>query len=110
MTTDTGLIRKASRFKNDLEKAVKRGVKVRVAAQFSDPAKKALKDFNGIECKHTDKATRFCSVDGNQLLMMLMDDKNVHESFDSAVWISTPYFVQTFDDLFERDWKDMKKL
>ncbi|HLD33417.1 MAG TPA: helix-turn-helix domain-containing protein [Candidatus Nanoarchaeia archaeon] len=110
MTTDTGFVRKVARFKNDLEKAVKRGVKVRIASQFGDSTKKFMKDLQGIECKHTDKTNRFCSIDGSQLMMMLMDDKNVHESFDSAVWISTPYFVQHFDDLFEKDWKDMKKL
>ena len=110
MTTPTGLPRKLSRFKTDLEKAVKRGVRVRIASQFEGEGKKLVKQLSGVEFRVTEQKSRFCSVDGHQLLMMLMDDNAVHESFDSGVWISTPYFVQHFDTLFERDWKEMKKL
>ena len=110
MTTATGVQRKLSRFKSDLEKAVKRGVRVRIAAPLDNDTRKLAKQLNGVEFKVSEQKARFCSVDGDQLLLMLMDDNSVHENFDSGVWISTPYFVQHFDSMFEKDWKEMKKL
>ena len=110
LTTASGVQRKLTRFRSDLEKAVKRGVRVRVASQFDNDSKKLMKPLTGVEFRVAEQQARFCSVDGHQLLMMLMDDKAVHEGFDSGVWISTPYFVQHFDDLFEQRWKDMKKV
>jgi len=110
MSTGSGLKRKLSRFKSDLEKAVKRGVKVRIAGPLDNDARKLAKQLNDVEFRVSESKARFCSVDGNQLLLMLMDDNAVHENFDSGVWVSTPYFVQHFDSLFEKDWKEMKKI
>ena len=110
VTTGAGLRRKLSRFKSDLEKAVKRGVKVRVAGPLDNDSRKLAKQLDDVEFKMADGNVRFCSVDGTQLLLMLMDDNAVHENFDSGVWISTPYFVQHFDNMFEKDWKEMKRI
>ena len=111
MSTGSGFKRKLSRFKSDLEKAVKRGVKVHIAGPLDNDARKLAKQLNDVEFRIAeDNKVRFCSVDGNQLLLMLMDDNAVHENFDSGVWVSTPYFVQHFDSMFEKDWKEMKKI
>lgn len=111
MTTAAGLQRKLSHFRHDLDKAVRRGVQVRIAAPFDgDDMRKAAKQLNGVEMRDTNKNARFCIVDGKELLLMLTDDKNVHESFDSGIWVSSPYFVKHFENLFENDWKEMKKL
>ncbi len=111
MTTAQGFKRKMGEFKSDFEKAVKRGVQVRIAAHItSEDVKNLAKQLDGVEIRQTDKDARFCMVDSKDLVVMLTDDANVHESFDSALWISTPYFVNHFEHMFERDWKDMKKL
>jgi HTH-type transcriptional regulator, sugar sensing transcriptional regulator len=110
MTTASGLQRKLSSFKNDFDKAAKRGVKVRIAAPLDDRTKKLAKQFTSVEFRQTDKNARFCMVDNKDLMVMLADDKTAHEGFDSAVWVSTPYFVNQFSTMFERDWKEMKKL
>jgi len=109
-TTATGLPRKLQYFSSDLQKAAKRGVSVRIAAQMNDAVKKLAKDAPGIDFRNSTKNARFCSVDGKELVVMLTDDSKAHESFDSGIWISTPYFVQHFEELFEQSWKDMKKL
>jgi hypothetical protein len=72
--------------------------------------KKLAKQISGADVRHTDNPTRFCSVDGKEMLLMLMDDKDVHETFDSGIWVSTPYFVGRFDQMFEREWKELKKI
>ena len=109
MTTASGMQRKFSKLKNDLEKAAKRGVHVRIAAPSDESVKKLAKQFPNFEVRHTDKDARFCSIDGKDLVVMLTNDKDVHESFDSGIWINTPYFVNHFDRMFDRDWKEMKK-
>ena len=110
MTTATGFQRKVDNFKHDLEKAVKRGVAVRIAVPATNEVKKLAKQLNGVEIRHTDSDARFCSIDGKELMLMLMNDKDVHEGFDSGVWISTPYFVQNFEQMFENEWKGMKRI
>jgi len=110
MTTATGFQRKADHFRHDLEKAVKRGVSVRIAVPMTADVKKLAKQMNGVEIRHTDKDSRFCAVDGKEILLMLMNDKDVHEGFDSGIWVSTPYFVHNFEQMFENEWKEMKKV
>ncbi|MFC1801453.1 TrmB family transcriptional regulator [Nanoarchaeota archaeon] len=109
-TSAEGLKRKISKFKNDLERAHKKGVKVKIAAVLDDANRKLAKQLNGIEVRGTNKNMRFCATDGNEMTLMLMDDKNVHESYDSGIWINTPYFVKNFQDMFDNEWKLMKKL
>ncbi len=110
VTSSAGLSRKLSYFKSDLEKAVKRGVKVRVAAPMNEDAKKLAKQLDGVEFRQGGGEARFCVVDGKEMVLMLTDDKNVHESFDSGIWVSTPYFVKNFEGMFEKDWKEMRKV
>ena len=111
VTTAAGLKRKLNRFKNDLEKAAKRGVRVRIAAPLDDETRKLAKNINGFaEIRNAAKEARFCIVDGKEMVLMLTDDKNVHESFDSGIWVRTPYFVKRFENLFEKEWKELKKV
>ena len=108
-TSADGFKRKLSKFKNDFEKAQKRGVKIRIAANLSD-SKKLTKQIAGAEIRSTPKNMRFVLTDGKEMTLMLMDDKNVHENYDSAIWVSTPYFVKTFQSMFDNEWKSMKRI
>ncbi|MCK4588969.1 MAG: TrmB family transcriptional regulator [Nanoarchaeota archaeon] len=109
-TTADGFQRKISKFKNDLEKAQKKGVKIRIAANVNDSNKKLIKQLNGVEIRNTNKNMRFLLTDGKEMTLMLMDDKNVHESYDSGIWIDTPYFVKNFQSMFDNEWKSMKRI
>ena len=109
-TTSDGLKRKIQKFKNDLEKAHKKGVKVKIAAAVNDANKKLLRQLNGAEVRSTNKNMRFCLTDGKEMTLMLMDDKNVHESYDSGIWVDTPYFVKNFQSMFDTEWKQMKRI
>ena len=109
-TTADGFERKVSKFKNDLEKAYKKGVKVRIAANINDSNKKLLKQINGAEIRNSSKNMRFCAIDGKEMILMLMDDKNIHENYDSGIWVNTPYFVKNFQSMFENEWKSMKRI
>ncbi len=109
MTTEQGLMRKIEGLKPTFEKLKKRGVKVRIAAPITKENKAAVKDLGDCaEVRHTDKKARFVVVDGRELIFMVLDDTEVHPTYDIGVWVNTPFFAQALEDLFELAWKAMK--
>ena len=109
MTTSQGLIRKIEGLKPTFEKLKKRGVKIRIAAPITKEATAALKDMQGIaEIRHTDNKARFCIVDGKEIIFMVLDDQEVHPTYDVGIWVNTPFFASALENLFELAWKNMK--
>jgi len=111
MTTSGGLLRKIEGMLPVFEQVKKRGVKIRIAAPLhSKEAEKAAKDMAGVaEVRHTECKARFVIVDSKELIFMVMDDAEVHPTYDIGIWINTPFFAKALEDLFELSWKDMKK-
>ena len=109
-TTEQGLIRKHDFFKNSLAKAVKRGVKVKIAAPLTKTNKHISKEFKGIaEIKHTKTLNaRFIIVDGSNLMFMLLNDADVHPNYDVGIWVNTQMFATALISLFNLAWKQMK--
>ena len=109
VTTADGLNRKLEALMPSLEKAKKRGVKIRIAAPITNENIKIAKDFNKVgEVRNLDKMkARFIIVDGEQILFMLLNDDDVHPNYDLGVWINTEFFAQTLEQLFELAWKEM---
>lgn len=109
MTTAQGFIRKVEGLKPTFEKIKKRGVKIRIAAPITKEAMNAVKDLKNVaEIRHTDSKARFCIVDGKELVFMVLDDADVHPTYDVGVWVNTPFFAQALDNLFDVAWKNMK--
>ncbi len=109
MTTEGGLIRKADSLKRTLTKAKDRGVRIRIAAPITKETSKIVNSFSKIaEIKHTSNKSRFCIVDNSELMFMLMDDKEVHSSYDVGVWVKTKLFTSTLQTFFDNEWKKMK--
>jgi sugar-specific transcriptional regulator TrmB len=110
MTTTQGLIRKIEGLKPVFEQVKKRGVKIRIAAPITKEAEKVVKDMEGIaEIRHTDCKARFVIVDSKELTFMVMDDAEVHPTYDIGIWINTPFFAKALEDMFELAWVSMKK-
>ncbi len=110
MTTSQGLIRKLDSLNPIFEKLYKRGVKIRIAAPLTKEASSLIKSVSPFaEVKHTDSKARFCIVDGKELIFMVLDDTEVHPTYDIGIWVNTPFFASALEDLFELAWKDMKK-
>lgn len=110
MTTPQGMLRKIEGLKASLEGAKKRGVEIKIAAPLTKEVKDALKELKGIaEVRHVDKVkARFCIVDGKNLTFMVLDDKDVHPTYDLGVWVNTPFFASALENLFDTAWQDMK--
>jgi len=109
MTTTQGFIRKIEGLKPVFEKLKKRGVKIKIAAPLNKDTASAVKDISGIaEIKNTDAKARFVIVDGKELIFMIMDDNDVHPTYDVGIWVNTPFFSNALESLFNAAWKSMK--
>ncbi len=104
MTTESGLIRKAESLKRVLTKAKERGVKIRIAAPVTKETLKTANSLSKIaEIRHTTNKSRFCIVDNTELMFMLLNDKDVHSSYDVGIWVKTKFFTSTLQDFFDSE-------
>jgi len=110
MTTEQGFLRKMEGLRATLEKVKKKGVNVRVAAPLGKDGKKIAADLKGlVDVRHNDKVnSRFMTVDGKDMVFMMLDDKDVHPSYDLGVWIKSPYFASSLDTMFNHTWNTLK--
>ena len=109
MTTSQGLLRKIEGLRPTFEKLKKKGVKIRIAAPITTEAKAALADVAELaEVRHTNSKARFCIVDGKELLFMVLDDKDVHPTYDIGIWVNTPFFAGAMENMFNQNWDKMK--
>ncbi|MBC8494685.1 TrmB family transcriptional regulator [archaeon] len=109
MTTEDGIIRKLDALSRVLEKAHTRGVKIMIAAPVTDKTKVVLnKAKKYAEIKDCQTKGRFCIVDEKEITFMLLNDNEVHSSYDVGVWVNTSFFSQTLIELFNLAWKTMK--
>ncbi len=109
MTTTQGFLRKAEGLKPVLEKLKKRGVKVRIAAPLTKECSGAVKDLAGLaDIRHSASKARFTIIDKNEIVFMMMDDGEVHPTYDVGVWVNTPFFSNALEGLFDMAWKGMK--
>jgi HTH-type transcriptional regulator, sugar sensing transcriptional regulator len=110
-TTSQGFLRKVEGFKPVFEQLAKRGVKIRIAAPMNGDSRRLAKELDGIaEVRECISKARFTIVDGEELIFMIMDDEEIHPTYDVGIWINTPFFASALEDYFELAWKEMKKL
>jgi len=110
VTTADGLSRKLEVLLPSLGKAKKRGVTIRIAAPMTPENKQVAKDFAKIaEVKDVEGLkARFMVIDGEQLMFMLLNDEEVHPTYDIGVWLNTEFFAQALEGLFEIAWNNFK--
>ena len=108
-TSANGLIRKWEALKPVMQALKKKGVSVKIAAPFNAEVNALAKEIGAVaELKNMKGMdSRFCVVDGKELIFMLMGDKDVHPTYDIGVWVKTPFFASTMASMFEMVWKDL---
>ncbi|HII15876.1 MAG TPA: TrmB family transcriptional regulator [Nanoarchaeota archaeon] len=111
VTTSQGLFRKFDALKSTLRRAKERGVSVRIAAPV-DNANALPSDLKNIAeiRKYEGPKARFVLVDAKHVVFMTSDDKEVHESYDSAVWVNTPFFAKSFEQMFDSTWQKLERM
>lgn len=104
-TTAKGLVRKLNNFRRVFKKLAAKNVKVRVIAPVTPEAERLLQEYKGVlQVKNVSKGgARFVVVDDKELLFLVTDD-SVHESSDSGIWVSTPYFASALGNMFNQVW------
>ncbi len=112
ITTAEGLNRKLEALMPVLEKAKKRGVKIKIAAPINSNNIKVARELKKVaEVRNVEKIkARFIIIDSNQLMFMLLDDEKFHPNYDIGIWISTDFFARAFEQMFELAWKEMKSV
>jgi sugar-specific transcriptional regulator TrmB len=110
VTTENGLPRKADACGRVLKKAAERGVSIRIAAPITAKNKGVVDDLEKFsEVRDLkDMHARFCIVDGKEVMFMLLDDTEVHPSYDVGVWLNAPYFCEALTQLFSLAWKELR--
>tara|TARA_Y100000310_G_C20602536_1_gene773816 strand:+ start:377 stop:1180 length:804 start_codon:yes stop_codon:yes gene_type:complete len=111
VTSSKGLMRKVEALKPEFEKLKKKGVNIRIAAPPSSDAASYVKEISKVaEVRDSEKVNaRFCIVDGKELMFMVLNDEEVHPSYDVGIWVNTPYFASAMEGMFNDKWNDMSK-
>jgi sugar-specific transcriptional regulator TrmB len=104
-TTKEGFIRKAKRFKSLLKKLNEKGVKVRISAPITEDIINRSEIKGLAQIKPVSGLNgRFMIVDENEMIFTVSDDKDVHENYDTAVWVNTPFFTKAMIKMFNNTW------
>ena len=107
MTTNKGILRKTDALKAELERLRKKGVKIRIAAPVTkesldtNPEMAKLAEIRNVKGINA----RFVIGDGKELMFMVLDDEDVHPTYDVGVWVNTPYFATAMEEMFNHVWK-----
>jgi len=98
-TTEEGFKRKAKLLKNYVPILRKRGIKIKIIAPVDNLAAKKIQ---GAELKDIQNETRFVNVDNKELMFML-NEKDPDN--DIGIWVKSDFFVQAYNDMFEKSLK-----
>jgi len=112
VTTAEGLNRKLEALKPTLEKASKRGVDIKIAAPITKDNIKVAKELSKYaDIRSLDKNHgRMTIVDDEQMMFMLLDDKQVHPNYDTGVWLSSGFFANSLKQLINTSWNNFTPL
>ncbi len=111
MTTAEGVVRKADSLYKTLEKAMKRGVEIKIAAPVSDEIRDSLEVIGRVaEIRHIENLrSRFVIVDGKKTVFSLLDDAETKPDYDAGVWVNTDFFASSLQSMFDHIWENEAK-
>jgi len=112
MTSANGLGRKIETLKEALEKAHKKGVKIKIAAPINKKNIAVAKTISKLaEVRSvTNPTARFTIIDGKELMFMVLNDEEVHPSYDLGIWVNTDFFANALGQMFDLAWDKMTPL
>jgi len=109
-TTAQGLLRKVEGLKPIFQDLSKKGVDIKIAAPINKETEAAVKELKGIaEVRHSDGKSRFTIVDSKDVVMMVMDDAEVHPTYDIGIWLKAPFLASALQNMFDSNWKSLKR-
>lgn len=87
--------------KNFMPNFARKGVKARIHCPYNKNAVRKLQNVQHIEYS---PASTFMTIDGKEMVFMVSTD-NVAADYEVAIWISSPFFVNSVNALFEGSMK-----
>lgn len=108
-TTSDGFLRKTDALLTQLKKAKDRGVKIKIAAPLSTEHSSSVKHVSKLaQIKHSENLrSRFFIVDGSQVTLMMLDDNDIHPSYDFGIWLNSGFFAGALEHMFNAVWNQM---
>jgi HTH-type transcriptional regulator, sugar sensing transcriptional regulator len=107
MTSTEGMIRKIQHLEKTMRKIADKGVSIKILVPSNKEIEKLEKELKGIAEVRiiTDVKSRFVLIDDDKLLFFITNDKDVHPTYDVAVWIETSFFAESMKGFFDIMWK-----
>lgn len=101
VTTDEGITRKAEHLLTSFQKAKHKGVTITIISPSTKKGSEALEALAKISIlkQAPSLQARFCIIDSKEILFMMLPDKGTHPTYDVGIWINSPYFSKTLQDL-----------
>ncbi|MBI3034798.1 hypothetical protein HYY71_00610, partial [Candidatus Woesearchaeota archaeon] len=73
------------------ERLKKKKVKIKILTQTNNQITKISEKIKKYaEVKNTGTKARFCIADGKEIIFMVLDDNEVHPTYDVGIWVNTP--------------------
>tara|TARA_Y100000031_G_scaffold156682_1_gene212374 strand:- start:8633 stop:9406 length:774 start_codon:yes stop_codon:yes gene_type:complete len=98
--TEKGVKKKLDSLRNNLKRADKRGVKIKVGAPISKTNKSYL-DKTGFNVINTKLNSRFVVVDNKHVMFMMVDDSLIAPAYDAGVWFESEMIGSALGKMFE---------
>ncbi|MDP3765726.1 MAG: helix-turn-helix domain-containing protein [Nanoarchaeota archaeon] len=90
-TTQKEFVILVKRFKSLFEKLKNKKINIKILTQITNQTRKYVDEIRQFaEIRHTDNKARFCIVDSKEIIFMVLDDSEVHPTYDVGIWINTP--------------------
>ncbi len=99
------LIKKQNMFKESFVRLNKRKVDVKVMIGENEMEAKKLSKRFGVDIRSRPIFARFVIVDKTEIIFT-MKPTSVHEDFDYAVWVNSPFFTNSLSYMFEMAWNN----
>jgi sugar-specific transcriptional regulator TrmB len=99
------LTQKYKMFKETFAKLKKRNIEIKVMIADNQTEADKLSKKLGVQIKSKPIHARFLITDKTQLIFTIKPT-SVHEDFDHAVWINSPFFTNSLVYMFDLAWKD----
>lgn len=109
-TTETGIFKDNEYLKPAIKKAKAKNVKTLIAAPITPHNRDTAKELSAhADIRHITTPGRFYIFDGEEILFMLLNDSEVHKTYEAAIWIKSPFFSTALKKLFNTSWKSLQK-
>ncbi len=93
-----------------LKGAKEKGVNIRIAAPIDKQNAEAAEAAKGVaEVRHIDHIdARFYVIDNDEVMFMILPESEVHPTYDTGIWVHSPFFAEALSSLFEQAWNQLE--